>query len=264
MAEEFRLPGTWLTRRINVLLYGVGATGTQVMDILAQIHGAALDSRHPGISLTAIDGDKVTEANMFRQRFGPSDLGEYKASLLVHRYNLFYGFDWQDVPRFCTVDRHGRAEIPFSEADLIISCVDTAALRVAIAQGGAAEDSQALWLDFGNTEHRGQVVLGHLSPRAKKDEIYLPNIFDLRPELATMKDTKRQSCSLAEALSQQELLVNRAVALQGMQILMNLLQHGKLTIHGAFIETRECRSRPLYIDPKEWAKYGYAARPIAA
>jgi hypothetical protein len=77
-----------------------------------------------------IDGDRITETNCVRQPFSRSEIGLYKAVVLINRLNLFWRLDWQAVPHFV---RCGQ-DVP--DSDFLISCVDTRGTRGDRARGG--------------------------------------------------------------------------------------------------------------------------------
>jgi PRTRC genetic system ThiF family protein len=65
-----------LTREVRVTVIGAGGSGSQMLMGLAQLHTAMLALGHPGgLDVTVIDADQVSEANVGRQMFYPSDVG---------------------------------------------------------------------------------------------------------------------------------------------------------------------------------------------
>ena len=80
--------------RVTVNLIGAGGTGSQVVGALARMDYALYKLGHPGLSVTIIDDDIVTEANIGRQLFSASDIGLSKANVLATRINSFYGTVW--------------------------------------------------------------------------------------------------------------------------------------------------------------------------
>lgn len=249
MADKFFLPGALLDRVVNVALVGLGGTGSEMLDSLARIHCALVALGHPGFKVAVIDGDTVSPSNVGRQRFSPHDVGLNKASVLVHRYNLFYGLAWDAVPRF--LDN----SLPLRGFDVLVTCVDKASVRVALAKRGAREMlPSALWLDCGNGAHDGQVVLGHFSHALG---FRLPNVFDLYPELVAVADDAEPSCSFAEAIAQQDLFVNRWTANAAGQLLWSLFRAGFIVHHGFRLDLKSGSVLPLPIGEKVWAFMGY-------
>lgn len=141
------LPTHWADRSITVAVAGAGGNGSQILSGLARMHLALRELGHDGFQVHVFDPDIVTEANVGRQLFSLGDVGENKAVVLVHRLNCFFGLRWTAHP------------VPFKRGvngvDLLIGCVDSAAARRELAQG-----RWTYWLDLGNTEKKGQVILG--------------------------------------------------------------------------------------------------------
>ena len=265
MAHTFYTPSHWIERPVRIVMLGAGGTGGEVLYALARIAKqlAALGSPDR-LQVTLIDGDAVSPSNLGRQRFAECDIGHSKAHVLIQRINLFFDFDWKAVHGYWSRETpHG---LHWHEIDLLITCVDRAPVRVAIAREGTRCASMGLWMDFGNGRHTGQCVLGHLHERSDDTTLHLPNVCDLYPELATLEDADTPSCSAAEALHQQDLFVNALLAEAGMSVLWKLLRHGQTDSHGVLINVREPSVDPLRIDPAAWAFFKAApqAAPHAA
>ena len=63
-----------------------------------------------------------------RQPFTLSEVGLYKAQVLVNRLNVFWGLDW------CAVPTHVRCGRDVPDCDFLITCVDTRAARATLAK----------------------------------------------------------------------------------------------------------------------------------
>lgn len=239
---KFCTPSNWFRHRVNVSLAGVGGTGSEVLACLARVDYAIRELGHPGLSVTAYDGDRVERPNIGRQAFVPADLGHNKALTLIQRVNFLYGLDWTAQPRHFSVPEDGERR----EIDLLISCVDVAQFRADIGKRLRERSPGLLWIDTGNGEHSGQVILGKLG-HWWGDDVGLPNVFDYHPELDGMPDDGKPSCSLEEALASQDLPINRAIADVVMQLLWKLLRHGGLDQQGAYVDIRRGAVTPINI-----------------
>lgn len=265
---NYACPAHWMTEPVRVCLIGVGGTGSEVLDGLARMHHGLRGLGHPhGLAVTVYDADTVSESNVGRQRFSPADVGRNKAITLVHRYNLFYGLDWDAVPKMLDPVRDLETVL---EHDLVITCVDQARFRADLGQALRQESEsdrrfwrvreapETLWLDVGNDRHTGQAVLGHALSRVPESGLRLPNVFDLYPELdGQNEDDSGPSCSLAAALAEQDLWVNKFASM-ALALLWTLLTQGRIDRHGCFFDSAALSLRPLMIDPQTWAMMGYA------
>lgn len=250
--QKFYPPQSWLEETIRILVIGAGGTGGEVVEGLAQLHAGLLGIGHRGgVHVTVMDGDQVSSANVGRQRFGPHDVRRNKAILLVHRHNVKHYLQWNALPRHWSP----AAARMFSSIDLLITCVDSAAVRVQIAKAGRSYQ-KVLWMDYGNGATKAQCVLGHLGETCGSP-LRLPHVFDLFPDLLSVDDTQEPSCSLAEALTHQDLFVNRVVANAGMAILWNLCGHGVIEAHGSLVNVRDGYTTPIPVDPVVWKSLGY-------
>lgn len=252
-----KLPAVLATRQIRVAVVGAGGTGSQVMTALAALNYAMVNLGHPGgLMVDLIDDDIVSPSNVGRQMFFPADVGQPKAEVLVHRQNMTMGTAWSaHVKRVLASDR--------LDHDLVIGAVDTRVARFNIMR--AMERSGgglSYWMDFGNRQSDGQVVLGQVSREGRKTNPVdkLPHIGELMPEVIdpnVVDPDEGPSCSLAEALERQSLFINRAVVVHGMNMLFELLRHGEINHHGVFVNLKSGSVTSLKVDPVAWARFGY-------
>jgi PRTRC genetic system ThiF family protein len=133
----------------------------------------------PGLAVTVMDPDTVSEVNVVRQPFSHVDIGSNKAMCLVGRINIFWGFAWKAIPRY-----FGDSPAVAPECDLLISCVDTRKARHLISQSFKKFRAPAYHLDLGNNASSGQYVLGQpqdVTVSARAQEARLPTVFELYP-----------------------------------------------------------------------------------
>lgn len=249
---------------INVI--GVGGTGSQVLNSLARMNSALQALGHAGIYVRAIDPDKVSEANMGRQLFSPADVDQYKCNVLIARINRFFGTDWEAIPELYS------EKCP--SANITISCVDSGKARkeiysvlkkplekkktvyahVTVVDSVQPYETAYYWMDFGNNQDRGQVVLGTIKnivqPKSEFTTVgVLPCVNKLHP--AIFKDIKGDdqgpSCSLAEALQKQDLFINTNLANMGLAILWKLFREAKIGYHGLYLNLQNLTANPIKI-----------------
>ncbi|QBY56385.1 PRTRC system ThiF family protein [Cupriavidus oxalaticus] len=250
MTFEHCIPASMTTRAWKVAVVGAGGTGSALLPNLARLHHAMLELGHPGgIECTVYDDDTVSETNIGRQGFYPVDVGQHKATLIVNRLNNLMGTRWEaQTRRIGSGDRF--------VCDMVIGCVDTRAARKAIL-GAMKRGTGGYYLDCGNESDSGQVILGQVRGKAAQR---LPHVGDLFPELLNPKGDKADtapSCSMAEALQKQSLVINQAIAVQAYNLLWTLFRTGTLKFSGAFVNLAVGRTNPLPVDPQAWARFGY-------
>ncbi len=247
---QHRIPAELLRRPWSVVVVGAGGTGSAFLPSLARLHHAMIELGHPGgIECTVYDDDTVSESNVGRQGFYPNDVGLYKALLMVNRLNNLMGTNWEAEPR--RVDSKGCLD-----ADIVVGCVDSRRARQAIVQA-SKRGRVHYYLDCGNETDRGQVILGEFG-RDRRDR--LPHVGDLFPDLLVAKNDKGDdtpSCSMADALRKQSLVINQAISVQAFNLLWTLFRTGSLSYSGVFVNLATGRTNPIPIDPAAWARFGY-------
>lgn len=249
------------TNPIEINLIGAGGTGSQVLTALARMNHALNELNHAGLSVILWDDDTVTHANLGRQLFADSELGLYKSVVLINRVNRFFGTAWK--AESIKFEKDSLKKMPkHAQASIYISCVDSVKARFEIAgmikelnNGRAYRNEPKYWLDFGNSQHTGQVILstvGNINqPNSRKYETVanLPFVTeefgDLLQESEDKDDTP--SCSLAEALDKQDLFINSALAQMGCSLLWGLFRNGMTDIRGFFLNLKDLRTQPIKI-----------------
>jgi PRTRC genetic system ThiF family protein len=148
-------------------------------------------------------------------------------------------------------------------AELTVSCVDTVSARFEIAELLMGIDKKMTysrnrplyWMDFGNSKDTGQVVLSTLTtikqPESKKFRVVenLPLVTAEFKELLENSESTdtTPSCSLAEALTKQDLFINSALANLGASLLWQIFREGMLSNRGFFLNLKEFKTQPLKV-----------------
>lgn len=236
------LPASFDDREIKVILVGCGGNGAQMLMGLASLDTAlrAISSR--SLHVTVVDDDTVSEANLGRQPFFRCDLGNSKARTLTERINLAHGLRWEAV--------HGRAPtaIDVDDADLLITCVDTASARRALGKAIRSRKARpSYWMDLGNRATDGQYIIGCPDRSGAKAGPRLPTVLEYFPELTDerLADDNAPSCSVAEALDRQSLFVNRVLASHALALLFDLVGRGSIGHAGAFVNLASGQAVPI-------------------
>jgi len=249
------------TNPITVNLIGAGGTGSKVLTALMEINESLIALEHAGLQVRLWDDDIVTTANLGRQRFFECETGLYKSVALINRINRCIGTNWKAENRKFEKDNFGR--IPEeAQATITITCVDNVQARFGVAEilktlsyRRGYRDTPKYWLDFGNSQHTGQVLLSTIGtikqPNSEKYETVasLPMITDEFGEL--LKQSEEQddtpSCSLAEALQKQDLFINGSLAQMGCDLLWGLFRYGMTEYRGFFHNLKDFRTHPIKV-----------------
>ena len=249
------------TNPISVNLIGAGGTGSKVLTALMEINESLIALGHAGLQVRLWDDDVITSANLGRQRFAESETGLYKSVALINRCNRWAGTNWKAETVKFEKDRLDK--LPENAgASIYISCVDSVKERFGIADilnilnnGKAYSNRPRYWLDFGNSQHTGQVLLSTIGtikqPNSEKYETVasLPFITDEFGEL--LKQSEEQddtpSCSLSEALEKQDLFINSSLAQMGCSLLWGLFRNGMTEYRGFFHNLKDFNTHPIKV-----------------
>jgi PRTRC genetic system ThiF family protein len=246
---------------VTVNLIGAGGTGGQVLTALARMNQALVALNHPGLFVRVFDDDTVTKANLGRQLFTTAELGLYKSVALINRINRFFGTNWKAVTEKYDNSYSGEKESAW--ATISIGCVDTVQARQDIAhilktlnkRMGNSRSQPQYYMDFGNSRETGQVILSTIGKIKQPDSKQyrtaesLPMVTDEFGELLKASETadNTPSCSLAEALTKQDLFINSALANVGASLLWQLFREGMLFNRGFFLNLKDFRTQPLKV-----------------
>ena len=245
---------------VTINLIGAGGTGGQLLTALARMNHALNALGHAGLFVRVFDNDLVDAANLGRQLFTTAELGQYKAVALINRINRFFGTNWKAEP--IRYDKASLKDRDLASATITLTCVDTVDARYEIAEilkhladryGG--RNRVLYWMDFGNSRSSGQVILSTLEKiKQPASELYrpvetLPLVTDEFKELLSRSEhtDNTPSCSLAEALTKQDLFINSALANCGASLIWQLFREGILFNRGFFLNLQDFRAQPLKI-----------------
>ena len=249
------------TNPILINVMGAGGTGSKVLTALMEMNHSLIELGHAGLQIRLWDDDVITQANLGRQRFAECEIGLYKSVALINRANRFSGTNWKAETVKFEKDRLDK--LPENAgASIYISCVDSVKARFGIADilnilnnGKAYSNRPRYWLDFGNSQHTGQVLLSTIGrikqPNSEKYETVasLPFITDEFGEL--LKQSEEQddtpSCSLAEALEKQDLFINSSLVQMGCSLLWGLFRNGMTEYRGFFHNLKDFNTHPIKV-----------------
>ena len=132
---------------------------------------------------------------------------------------------------------------------------DIAEMLKAMSQRRANSDEPKYWLDFGKSQHTGQVILSTIGeikqPQSEKYKTVssLPIVTDKFGELLKQSEhlDDTPSCSLAEALEKQDLCINATLAQMVCSLLWSMFRYGMTENRGFFLNLKNFQSQPLKV-----------------
>lgn len=238
--------------KITVDIVGLGGTGSHVLTNIAMMSYAMKNIGKQPLFVRTFDPDIIHEHNIGRQAFSSSDVGKNKAVVLTERINRHYGTDWSAFP-IKYHERDKRAET----SNIVITCVDSLKARrdtiSSILPPGNSNwnipyGTPCYWLDIGNSARTGQIFLGtfHKVSKPDKESVqYLPMILD---EYKDIKDDPNEpSCSMIEALNNQDLFINKIMATYAVNMLWELFSRYRISYRGIFINLETLKTSPVML-----------------
>lgn len=233
--NKFAEMGRW-----PVTIAGCGGTGGFVAEGLCRLLPAKAD-------IILVDHDRVEERNLGRQNFTDGELGMLKSEALAVRLSSRYG-------RPVAYSTLPIAMVDVSFPGLIIGCLDNGPARRAIADikgmVGSSYQYTSWWIDAGNGENYGQVLIGNCRHSAIFNSdicLALPLPTMQRPELLTQAP-QRRSCA---QMDDQGPTINQAIA-------SLVVEAARRLIEGT------CSWMQLYLDQEAGTLYPVMATPETA
>lgn len=243
---------------VNLVLVGCGGTGSHLASGLGAL-AVELKARNLAVSLSFVDHDTVEPKNVGRQLFTPADIGRNKAHVLAERITSAYRlpvnvFDKpiQDLDLVLTKT---------ATLNLLVGAVDNHAARRALHDSVAGADGKLFWLDCGNENHSGQIVLGNVvDARNFKRSVQmhmlgaLPAASLVYPEIVKApkrpigRTPRNASCAELTAAGEQSLMINRLVAAWALSLLHDFLIARAVTYFALALNARTGGTRVYNLD----------------
>jgi hypothetical protein len=233
-ASMYKLDSSFAQGHFTVTIVGCGGTGSFAAEGLCRL-------LPPRADLVLIDHDRVEERNLTRQNFIRGDLGLFKSEALAKRLAREYG-----SPVAYSTLALGMVEVRYP--GLIIGCVDNGPARRQIAQivnqgsltyvGGYSRsvprelqrgprlEAYLWWVDAGNGENYGQILIGNtdrgIAFDTEKDvwhALPLPTL--QRPEILAQAPPREQGCV---QIAEQGPTINQAMATLVVEVVRRLIE----------------------------------------
>jgi PRTRC genetic system ThiF family protein len=242
----------------TITVVGLGGTGAQITRSVARMVYDMKAARMHTPQIVLIDPDRVEQKNVGRQLYTEADVGQPKAHVLMHRFNMALGLDIIAIDQLVSAEKHIERW-----GNLIIGAVDNHLARRELAKANGA-----IWVDTGNHFNAGQVVIGNTGdPETALRYIdgqdgrylYLPNAGLLFPALlepeAEPQPEPERSCAELVASREQDLLINDWMATIASQYLYKLLHRQPITSFVSYVSADGMSVRSVPIGRDELLPY---------
>ena len=214
----------------TIALVGCGGTGSLLAEGLMR-----LLLNYPDAHLILVDGDTVEERNLLRQNFYPEEIGGFKSEVLANRLARRFQRPVAYITEMLGLKRPENDYLGAPEGtvlhnvSIIIGAVDNPMARKSIA---SQVSHSTFWVDSGNGDHYGQVLIGNARKPSKHDFDAEGHCFALplptvqRAELllpAAESEADDPSCALAVQLGQQSPVINQIMAALTLEVVRRLI-----------------------------------------
>lgn len=264
---NYRISNEGLTESPVIAVVGCGGTGGFVAEGVCRLLG-----NRPA-TLALIDHDRVEEHNLRRQPFYQGDVGQFKSQVLAERLSRNFGREiaYSVYPYDAKVHQE---LFHYGRDGVVLGCVDNPAARVAIAEAlwrGVGARRAAFWIDAGNGEHSGQVLIGntvlgvtlgggdldsfrHSFHEGEEICTNLPLPSLQQPTLlAPVPEAVGMDCAEAVEAGGQSPTINQAMATLVLEFLSRLMA-GTLTYMAAYLDLEAGALRYVPVEPKAIAR----------
>ncbi len=267
---------------LRLYLVGCGGTGSWLAPHIVRLARFLREAKSTNVQVTFIDPDTVEPKNVFRQNFSSAEIGAPKAETLALRLGPAWGIEVRVLTR-CFNQK--MVELEYGDLGVLIGCVDNAAARQTIADaldhgphgwggGWSNDDSLPLphlfWLDCGNGQNTGQVLLGSTSnfkmlrsafphfPEATfciqlpAPHLQHPDLLEPRPnEVNATKGQRAPSCAQLVFTGDQSPSINAMVANLAANYLWRMFTDPKgLTTFASYCNLETLGARSRFITPQ--------------
>lgn len=172
----------------HFIVIGAGGTGGYLIPNLAR-QVSIMNNIRDMHRLSIADADDVEIENLVRQNFIQPDVGRNKAEVMATRYSGAFGVEIGMVPSYIETEQQVATLMGLHKGTIpvVIGAVDNNKSRQLIYQVFLSSKHPMFWIDSGNEEYNGQVVVGY---NGHQKTTYLPCVADLYPDIIDDKDTK--------------------------------------------------------------------------
>ncbi len=249
---------------VHLIQVGAGGTGSWLFPHVVRVARLLIEKFHISAEVLLIDGDQVEAKNVFRQNFCDAEIGRNKAQTLALRYGAAWGVEVTAVPRFLDETfLPPNLEGWIGELEVWIGCVDNHLARRSIASLVRPVDShggaRSWWLDCGNGESTGQVLLG--CQPVSTDPFVLPGfcaalplptvqhpeLLEIEIPVQNVQDKQQRPCADLAMMDEQGLSINPVIASLAANFLSRMLLTRDLMTFATYVDLSASVVRSKYI-----------------
>ena len=257
--------------KLRIIQVGAGGTGSFAALAIARLM-YELKELGKAAELLIVDPDRVESGNIPRSNFCAAEVGSYKAQTLAKRITLAWGLECHYANERFDAEVHlKQTSGDYRTLTVIVGCVDNHLARREIYtavekyQGYRSDETANIWwIDGGNGEYSGQVLIGSNTKRVKPEQHFtgtsicrsLPAPSLVHPDLLEPEKPHSKSemsgelsCPDRIRLGEQSLNVNQRVAVEIGEMLAAMFLTRNLRRFATYFDLETGTSRSLYCTP---------------
>jgi PRTRC genetic system ThiF family protein len=259
---------------LRFVIVGAGGTGSFVIPAIARLMFELKHQQNKPVELLIVDPDVVESGNIPRSNFCAAEIGSFKAQALAKRITLAWGLECHYANELFDGENHLKASTSdYRSMTVIVGCVDNHFARRDIHlaidryQRYGPDAPDLWWIDGGNGQSSGQVLLGSNTKRIKPDQHFtgtsicrsLPAPSLVHPDLleaekkAGSEELERLSCPDRIHLGEQSLNINQRVAIEMAELLTEMFLTRSLKRFASYFDLETGTGRSLYCTPDQVA-----------
>lgn len=192
-------------KRIRIVVIGTGGTGGFMFPYLMRVLNQNMENDKTCIyEIVLCDADVIESKNTLRQNFYLPEIGKNKAETLAIKHTKMFGKKISVVKEYieteekfievCYGSKEGLNDNDFMP--IIVSCVDNNKTRQLIHSVFKKYPERMIWVDSGNKEWAGQVVVGYNSNKKITENNTTSEMFYLPPVTEVFKDVLEDNTSI--------------------------------------------------------------------
>ncbi len=212
------------THDFNIVLIGVGGTGSRIAEKIAELNYMLLNSNKPGIKLTLVDPDIVEEKNIGRQKFFPHQIGDFKTKALAQTLSRNY------LMKGIVTYEEKVQKCKLNFGSIAICCVDNFKARKYVLNSFKT----GYVIDIGNEKDFGQIFL------SKKGKLMNTIEFFGEKNFKNQSESSEFICeNYEDQFNEQSHFINEAMALYGIELLKDFLINDTINYNCIFVNLKE-------------------------
>lgn len=258
--------------KLRFIVVGAGGTGSFAAPAIARL---LFELRQQGknAEMLIVDPDVVESGNIPRSNFCAAEIGRFKAQTLAERITMAWGVEVGYECGLFDAEKHlKQSSSDYRSLTVLIGCVDNHMARRDMHRAleefrgyGSVDVPGLWWLDAGNGQSSGQVLLGSTTKPQKPEQHFtgtsicrsLPSPSLVHPDLLSAEvrnvRTEAESCPDRIRLGEQSLNINQRVAIEMAEMLTAMFLTRTLKRFACYFDLESGTTRSLYCTPEQIA-----------